>query len=83
MLESKNKGPEVVVLEVEDFGAIVTPGDKKRHHSAQPTVEVTIGNQRQSLLDSANNAHLQMAIADMVHCNGLHFVQVGSICFRK
>ena len=49
-----------------------------RRHSAQPTVEVAIGNQRQSLLaSSANIAHLQMTIADMVHCDGIHFVQVG------
>ena len=81
LLESKNKGPEVVVLE--DFGLTVTPRDKKRRHSAQATVDVAIGNQRQSLLASANNAHLQMAIADMVHCDGLPFAQVGRIRFRK
>ena len=68
---------------LDDFGATVTPRDKKRHHSAQRTVDVAIGNQRQSLLDSANNAHLQMTIADMIHCDGLHFARVASTRFRK
>ena len=76
-----NKGLEVVVLE--DFRVILTPRDKKRHHSAQLMVDVAIGNQRQSLIASANNAHLQMAIADMIHCDGLRFAHVGSTRFRK
>ena len=62
LLEHRNKSPEAVVLE--DYGMTKTPRGRKRTCSPQPAGDVAIGNQRQSLLTSANNAHLQMAIAD-------------------
>jgi len=84
MAKSKRKSNDLPTLM--DRGFTVTTSNsstkKQRRSSFQPSLNAAMNNMQQTDIRRSNNTRLQMAIADMIHSDGLSFSFAGSKRFR-
>ena len=58
-------------------------GTKRKSASFQPSIEASVQNLQQTDIRRSNDVQLKMAIADLIHCDGLPFSFTVSPRFRK
>jgi len=83
ILSKKKKGGSGL-LDVLGFTLVAKPSTSmKRLRTVQPSMEAACNNFNQADIRFSNNSRIQMAIADMIHSDGVSFFMASSKRFRK